>query len=271
MTDTVDTTETTDLPASDRRALLRKIAIGGAGAAAGAVMLNNGRASAADGDPITTGAANVAHCPTFLAYDDASARGDRHEPAQRRRGPPHATAPSRPPSGGRRLRQRRCPTACTARPSLQLASASSQPTCPVPARARHRPERPRHRLDRRTCALPPWSETGPTNGKHLAGELYVDKDGTLWFTVPVPPPAAAGTVRFVKLAGSPASGSFHAIDPQRAYDSRQPSYAVKGVLAPNTNRVISVATDDTNGGAVTLPNAVPAGATAVQINVTAAA
>ena len=112
---------------------------------------------------------------------------------------------------------------------------------------------------------------GPTPGKHVAGELYVDKDGTLWFTVPVPPPAAAGTVRFVKLAGTPTSGSFHAIDPQRAYDSRQAAYTVKGPLAPNTNRVISVADGhDTNGGAVTTANVVPAGATAVQINVTAA-
>ena len=111
---------------------------------------------------------------------------------------------------------------------------------------------------------------GPTPGKHVAGELYVDKDGTLWFTVPVPPPAAAGTVRFVKLAGTPTSGSFHAIDPQRAYDSRQPNYAVKGVLAPNTNRVISVADGHSANGTVTLANAVPAGATAVQINLTAA-
>jgi len=110
--------------------------------------------------------------------------------------------------------------------------------------------------------------SGPTPGVHAAGELYVDADGTLWFTVPT---GTADVVRFVKLAASPASGSFHAIDPQRAYDSRQPAYVVRGQLAPNTNRVISVADGhDTNGGAVTLADAVPVGATAVQINVTAA-
>jgi hypothetical protein len=77
-------------------------------------------------------------------------------------------------------------------------------------------------------------------------------------------------VRFVKLAGSPTSGAYHAIDPQRAYDSRQPNYTEKGQLAPNTSRIISVADGHSANGTVTLADAVPAGATAVQINVTAA-
>jgi len=100
--------------------------------------------------------------------------------------------------------------------------------------------------------------------------LYSDADGTLWFTVPVPPPAAVGTVRFVKLAGTPTSGAFHGIDPQRVYDSRQTGYTVRGVMAPNSNRPISVADGRSANGTVTLANAVPAGATAVHINVTAA-
>jgi hypothetical protein len=91
----------------------------------------------------------------------------------------------------------------------------------------------------------------------------------LWFTVPAPTTATTA-VRFVKLAGTPTTGSFHAISPQRAYDSRQAAYAVSGVMAPNTNRVISVADGHGENGAVTLANAVPAGATAVQINLTAA-
>ena len=113
--------------------------------------------------------------------------------------------------------------------------------------------------------------TGPTPGKHVAGEMYVDKDGTLWFTVPAPTTADPTAVRFVKLAGTPTSGSYHAIDPQRVYDSRQPGYTDKGVLAPNTNRVISVADGrSANGTTVTLKDAVPAGATAVKLNLTAA-
>ncbi len=57
MSDTTATPESTDteLTPNDRRALLRKIAIGGAGAAAGAVMLSNGRASAADGANLVLG------------------------------------------------------------------------------------------------------------------------------------------------------------------------------------------------------------------------
>jgi len=87
----------------------------------------------------------------------------------------------------------------------------------------------------------------------------------------VPPPAAAGTVRFVKLAGTPTSGAYHGIDPQRVYDSRQTGYTVRGAMAPNSNRVISVADGRSANGTVTLANAVPAGATAVHINLTAAA
>ena len=125
-------------------------------------------------------------------------------------------------------------------------------------------------------AIPPAGAAavaGPTPGDHVAGELYVDLNGTLWFTVPAPTTADATAVRFVKLAGTPTAGSFHAIDPQRAYDSRQAAYpaALRGQMGPNSNRVISVADGHaTEGGAVTTANVVPVGATAVQINVTAA-
>ena len=62
------------------------------------------------------------------------------------------------------------------------------------------------------------------------------------------------------------------IAPQRAYDSRRtsPAYTPNGVLAPNQSRVVSVANGHNAAGAVTLANAVPAGATAVEINLTAA-
>ena len=116
----------------------------------------------------------------------------------------------------------------------------------------------------------PGSVTGPTPGTHVAGELYVDKDGTLWFTVPAPTDCGPDAVRFVKLAGTPTAGSYHAINPQRVYDSRQTGYTVRGVLAPNTNRVVSVADGRSDTGTVTTANAVPAGATAVLINVTVA-
>ena len=109
---------------------------------------------------------------------------------------------------------------------------------------------------------------GPTPGKHVAGELYRDADGTLWFTVPVDGDPDA--VRFVNLAGSGSVGAFHPITPERAYDSRQPGYTVNGQLAPNTNRVVSVADGHDAGGTVTAADVVPEGATAVALNLTAA-
>jgi hypothetical protein len=84
--------------------------------------------------------------------------------------------------------------------------------------------------------------------------------------------AAGGAVLLsngIASANNPA-GSLHIINPERAYDSRQPGYAVKGKLAPNTNRVISLANGHTATGTINQVNAVPVGATAVQINITAA-
>ena len=111
---------------------------------------------------------------------------------------------------------------------------------------------------------------GPPAGTHIAGDLYRDAEGTLWFTVPAPTEAEPLAVRYVKLAGTPAAGSFHAINPQRAYDSRVDAYDESGLLAPNTNRVISVANGHDGAGSVIAENAVPMGATAVQINLTVA-
>ncbi len=109
---------------------------------------------------------------------------------------------------------------------------------------------------------------GRPAGTHVAGELYVDKDGTLWFSVPTAP--GATTVKFVQLAATTTSGAFHAIAPQRAYDSRLAAYTPNGLLAPNTSRVVSVKDGHNAAGAVNLVDAVPVGATAVEINLTAA-
>jgi hypothetical protein len=270
-TATPDITTETDETPNDRRALLRKIAIGGAGAAAGAVLLNNGRASANDTDPITIGEDNLAQNPTFLEYDDASAALTEASLLSVGEDKPNATDGNNVfpaavggygkgdvPSGLHGSTINAEGFGVVAANLAANPDASTAPTTKALAIA----STGAHVL------FLAGAKAGPANGTHVAGELYVDKDGTLWFTVPG---ATAGTVRFVKLAGSPVSGSFHAIDPQRAYDSRQPAYAVKGPLAPNTNRVISVADGHaTNGGAVTTANVVPAGATAVQINVTAA-
>jgi hypothetical protein len=279
MTDTAATPETTDtdLAPNDRRALLRKLAIGGAGAAAGAVMLSQGKVSAlpaaVNGEAITAGETNLSTAPTGLVMNPAAAAGDT--------GPSSlsvsnaaanwATAPFPANVGGygnNEVVHGVHGSATVAGAFGVVAANLAGPSAPaVAAPAGGLAVASANGAQIRFFPLP-GAVTGPTPGLHATGELYADKDGTLWFTVPT---ATAGVVRFVKLAGTPAAGAFHAIDPQRSYDSRQAAYAVKGPLAPNTNRVISVADGHaTDGGAVTLTNVVPAGATAVQINVTAA-
>ena len=147
--------------------------------------------------------------------------------------------------------------------AANLAGAAANATDPVPTAQAIASPNGTHLL------LLTGGVSGPAAGRHVAGELYADADGTLWFTVPT---GTADVVRFVKLAGTATTGSFHAIDPQRVYDSRQPNYpaALQGQMAPNSNRVISVADGRSANGTVTLADAVPAGATAVQVNVTAA-
>jgi hypothetical protein len=274
MSDTTTTPETADneLTPTDRRALLRKIAIGGAGAAAGAVMLSNGRASAADGEALTIGEENLAQSPTFLEYDDASdaltdasllsvgedkpnaTDGNNVFPAAvggyGKGDVPHGLHGSTVNPGGFGV------VAANLAPNPEGSTAPTTKALAIASSGAH-------------VLFVAGAEAGPANGTHVAGELYVDADGTLWFTVPTGTP---DEVRFVKLAGTPTTGSFHAINPQRVYDTRQPNYpaALRGQMAPNSNRVISVADGRSANGTVTLPNAVPAGATAVQINLTAA-
>jgi hypothetical protein len=107
---------------------------------------------------------------------------------------------------------------------------------------------------------------GPTPGTHVPGELYVDADGTLWFTVPVPavPPATKDGVRFIKLAGTPTTGALHTLPfPVRVSDSRLGTNPVK----PKASSVTTVdLTKKVNG----TPSGLPAGATAALLNLTIA-
>jgi hypothetical protein len=89
----------------------------------------------------------------------------------------------------------------------------------------------------------------------------------MWFSVRGGPTATGAS--WIKLAGADTAGAYHAINPARSYDSRKTSYTVNGPLAPNLNRVISVADDHhRDSGAVTTANVVPEGATAVLVNLT---
>jgi hypothetical protein len=101
----------------------------------------------------------------------------------------------------------------------------------------------------------------PTGGP--AGTIARDGAGNLWY--------AAETGVWRKLAGTGTAGSFHPIDPARVYDSRLAAYAPNdGLMARNTDRVVSVKDGRDGTGAVVAADVVPAGATAVAINVTVA-
>lgn len=110
-----------------------------------------------------------------------------------------------------------------------------------------------------------WLEsTGPASPPSggALGTIARDDAGNLWF--------AYAADKWIKLGGPATAGSFHAVNPFRAYDSRLAAYSPNGVMGPNTNRVVSVKDAHNASGAVTVADSVPAGATAVAINVTVA-
>lgn len=94
----------------------------------------------------------------------------------------------------------------------------------------------------------------------LLGDVYADGNGVLYYCT------AAGTPgTWVRLTGPGTAGAFTAITPTRVYDSRLSG----GRLSNGQTRVVSVANGiNVSTGAVTTPNLVPAGASAIQYNLT---
>jgi hypothetical protein len=278
--ESIDTNEspTTDA-ATDRRAMLRKMAIGGAGAAVAVTALGR-TAQAGDqagtqigGNAVELGETNTATLPTIIDVTPAAPLTQGPSAFSAGGYVPTGTSPLAAGVGG--YGDATIPNGVHGSTTVgtgygvvaaSLTTAAPASTDPVPAALAVASA-----FGAQVKFLPlPGSVSGPTPGVHSAGELYVDKDGTLWFTVPAPTATAPNAVRFVELAGTQASGAYHAIDPQRAYDSRQPNYTQRGPLTRTTSRVVSVADGHSPNGTVTVPNAVPVGATAVMINLTAA-
>lgn len=109
---------------------------------------------------------------------------------------------------------------------------------------------------------PSNSGTGAPSGSTAAllGDVYADSNGVLYYCT------AAGTPgTWVRLTGPGTAGAFTAITPTRVYDSRLSG----GRLSNGQTRVVSVANGiNVGSGAVTAPNLVPAGASAIQYNLT---
>lgn len=96
----------------------------------------------------------------------------------------------------------------------------------------------------------------------IAGTLARDAAGSLWYCY--------APDRWQRVAGPSTGGGYHPIDPVRVFDSRRLTFPDSGVFTANSQRVLSVANGrDDDTGAVTAPDAVPPGATAVTFNATA--
>lgn len=107
------------------------------------------------------------------------------------------------------------------------------------------------------------SLSGPPGPGGVTGEFKVD-GGDLWFNTF---DDAGNNARWRKLAGPATAGTFHAITPFRAYDSRSIAPS-PGVLATGSNRTVSIKDARDGSGSVIQTNVVPAGATAIAANVT---
>ena len=86
--------------------------------------------------------------------------------------------------------------------------------------------------------------------------------GDLWFCV-----TGSGSDRWRRITGPEGAGSYVAISPSRAYDSR---WSGQTRLTAGSSRLVSVADKHDLTGAVTATNVVPAGARAVTYNLTVA-
>ena len=256
-----------------RRALLRKVAIGGAGAAVAAMAFDR-TALAGDeagaqinGNAVELGETNTAVAPTIVDVTPAAPLTEGPSALSAGGYVPPIDFPF--PAGVGGYGDNTIPNGVhgsTTEPAgygvvaANLGAAAADDTeVPPAALAVASANGPHIKF------VPlPDAVAGPTPGLHEPGELYVDAAGTLWFTVPVPPVAPATTpgVRFVKLAGADTAGSFHALPvAKRSFDSRQGTAPAK--IAEGGTVAIDL-TKDTAGD----PSGFPAGARIALVNLT---
>jgi hypothetical protein len=251
--------ETKDDTASDRRSLLRKVAIGGAGAAAASLAIGR-TASAADGDPLLVGQTTTATAPTVLGVTPAAPVAEGPSALSVGAAAPPATAPFPASVGGYgNANYANGLHGSTVNPKGFGVVAAN--LAPAVAATEDAPAALAIASSGAHIKLLAGAKSGPSDGKHGAGELYVDKDGTLWFTVPAPTPTDAAAVRFVKLAGSSTAGSFHALPiAERIYDTRTAAGAKKLEESTQIDIDLTKKEDGTN-------SAFPAGARLAVLNI----
>lgn len=102
----------------------------------------------------------------------------------------------------------------------------------------------------------------PTTGTWATGSL-INSLGQLWYCYVAGTGSASKWVRL--------SSPFVPVTPTRVYDSRVGAPLPTGAISAGQNRLVSVADGRNGAGAVSVPNLVPAGATAITANVTVTA
>ena len=265
---TPDPTETT--VSTDRRRLLRHLAVGSAGAAAGALALGqtaragDSGGAAVGGNAVELGDTNTSDTPTVIDVTPAAPVAEGPSALSVGGYVPPADSPF--PAGVGGYGDDTIPNgvhgSTTSAAGLGVVAANlaaplaEDSTDPAPAglavASAGGPQISFVTLD--------GAVAGPTTGAHAPGELYADAEGTLWFTVPVP--GDADQVRFVRLAAATSAGTFHALPTaQRVYDSRELTPPTKARFGDSIDIDLTTTIEGT-------PSGVPAGATAAQINLT---
>jgi hypothetical protein len=118
--------------------------------------------------------------------------------------------------------------------------------------------------------LVPRADPNDDTIEHQVGEIVVDADGHFWACVATGTPGTWIDLAAPLVDTTALQPQYFPIDPIRCYDSRVTTYAENGPLAPNEQRVVSVADSYDRDGVLLAADAVPAGATAVTYNITIA-
>lgn len=274
-------------PTNERRALLRKLAVGGAGAAVGSMALSSrasagdsGGSSPADSNAVELGdIANTSDTPTGIQYsgsvtddddddDDGDATGysaltvwsEGQNPADIGSNVfPGLVGAYGNDTVANGLHGSTTNGAGFGAVVASLADASGDDAAAPSALALASANGAHIKFVGLDGAV-----VGPTPGLHGPGEMYVDADGNLWYTVAIAGSDSEGDVRFVKLAGTATAGSLHTLPfPIRVFDTREGDDAVKPAASSLSEVDLTTKLDGSDSG-------LGAGSTAALLNVTIA-
>ncbi|MEM9514858.1 MAG: hypothetical protein AAGA42_08360 [Actinomycetota bacterium] len=218
-TDTDDAAE----EASNRRALLAKLAVGGAGAAVGAVALGRS-ASAANGDPVNAGESVTSTLPTILEYKGPSLSGDGLSAFIGCLDTPDAAQGNNvaPAAVGGYGKGNDIPNGVHGS-VIQNADGFGVVAANLTANPSGSTQEAPRALALISTGSHVWFDPAPTlgpetPGSHTAGELVYDRDGTLWITVPQ---SEAPGYKYLRIAGAPTAGAVTFLEKaERCADTR---------------------------------------------------